>query len=127
MVLPMTTGACKSVKPPGTPKKATATLRITRLTRAATTMVSGPTHTSLRSANLCCEAGRRGVDAIVFSFLYLHKVSRRLPNCSAKSRSLARRTGCQHNDDSGKIRGHLHEQAGYCSRWGQSWPPCRKG
>jgi hypothetical protein len=28
--------------------------------------------------------------------------------------------GCQHNDESGKVDGHLHEQAGYSLRWEQS-------
>src|SRR6266704_2499117 len=67
-VLPMTKGACKYVNPSGTPKNATAMVRITRLTRTATMIVSGPTQTSLRSAKPFREVGRVVVDAISFSF-----------------------------------------------------------
>src|SRR5215469_15870816 len=112
-VLPMTKSACKYTNPSGTPKNATARVRITRFTRAAITIVSGPTQTSLRNATPFREVERVVVDAISFSFQRLanfYIIIRRLsiwPQEEPRSRPGER--GYQHNDKSGKIRSHLHE------------------
>src|SRR5437879_13785416 len=68
MVLPMTEGNCKLAKLSGTPRKATANVRIRLFTRTATISVSGPTQRSLREATCLCEI----VDAMDCSpYIYL--------------------------------------------------------
>ena len=89
----MTKGACKYMKLSGTPKNATAMVRIARLTSTATMIVSGPTHDSLWIAKPSLDVGRVVVDVISFSFqTYIMLVDGKV-YCRKKSHALGQENG----------------------------------